>query len=85
MNIPYIFNPLWWFTKMVPLPYPVDEKKEKPVWRMEFNENYQTIIHSSKHNRKEAEEECFKLFNIHAVIPNRTKLDADIIRISDAV
>lgn len=76
MNIPYIINPLWWFS--VFMPKPVEEKKEAPKWEMDFYETYQTRVTSGKKTRKEAEEECFRLFNIHIVKPVRVKLDADI-------
>lgn len=68
---------MFWFSVMVPSVKTTVEQK-KPEWEMIFKETYETKITSSKKNRKDAEEECFKLFNIHNIKPIRTKLDADI-------
>jgi hypothetical protein len=55
-----------------------EPETKEPLWEMDFYETYHTKTQSSKMSRKEAEEECFKLFNIHAKDPVRVKLDATI-------
>lgn len=80
MSLPIIFNPMYWFSLCLPKVSKKMEEK-KPEWEMNFKEVYETKITSSKKDRKEAEEECFKLFNIHSVKPTRTVFDADIKKI----